>query len=432
MAEMRPPRQGQRLLVAALYLAALAALGIWAHGGWPPLDGGGGWFYTAGIAIVVAALVTEPFYTTPAAALGNSAALVLVALLADTDGLAADETAISVGRWALVALGAAMLVISSIAIATHRSFGAGSVNRLTRSVATTFGAGYFLYGVVYVFSAYAAFADASGRLTLLLVGLVAFMARPLERVVARFSRDAPFRRQPEMQAVAVRDPGLLEVLAARGALAVGDRIDGGRGSGLVVAATESQDPQRALVAFDPVAVPGLSESLQKSQSAADDGRSIGYVSHHTSLNEVHVAASAAVSEMPIAEGHLVRVPIRDHAAVLFQITGATIEQESGTRAARASFNVTAQKLGVWNDQERRFDLVPWLPKPGAIVTLQRQEKTAFDADAVGSVPGSRYGIRYSPGRAVTHNTAILGVLGSGKTTLAQEVIARNIDAGIKV
>jgi Helicase HerA, central domain len=56
----------------------------------------------------------------------------------------------------------------------------------------------------------------------------------------------------------------------------------------------------------------------------------------------------------------------------------------------------------------------------------------FDEPHVGYVPGTTYGIQIDPHLAVTHNTAILGILGIGKTYLAWELMHRMLVEGIKV
>ena len=54
------------------------------------------------------------------------------------------------------------------------------------------------------------------------------------------------------------------------------------------------------------------------------------------------------------------------------------------------------------------------------------------AEAVGHFPGTAYMVGIDISEAVTHNTAILGILGIGKSFLAIELVERMIAAGVKV
>ena len=56
----------------------------------------------------------------------------------------------------------------------------------------------------------------------------------------------------------------------------------------------------------------------------------------------------------------------------------------------------------------------------------------FNKECIGFIPNTSYGISVNCKEIVTHNTAILGVLGSGKTTLALELVLRMLDEPIKV
>jgi DNA helicase HerA-like ATPase len=53
-------------------------------------------------------------------------------------------------------------------------------------------------------------------------------------------------------------------------------------------------------------------------------------------------------------------------------------------------------------------------------------------EAIGHFPGTNFSVEIESNLAVTHNTAILGVLGSGKSFLALELVERLIVEGIKV
>jgi DNA helicase HerA-like ATPase len=93
----------------------------------------------------------------------------------------------------------------------------------------------------------------------------------------------------------------------------------------------------------------------------------------------------------------------------------------------------AHKIGVWDDAAKRFKLAKWLPQPNAPVFRLKGVPFQPTAEAVGHFPGTNYCVTLrSVSALVTHNTAILGILGVGKSTLAIELVERMIVAGIKV
>ena len=64
--------------------------------------------------------------------------------------------------------------------------------------------------------------------------------------------------------------------------------------------------------------------------------------------------------------------------------------------------------------------------------LREDEEAAPTAEAVGHFPRTSYGIGINVSEAVTHNTAILGILGVGKSFLAIELVERMMAEEIKV
>ena len=135
----------------------------------------------------------------------------------------------------------------------------------------------------------------------------------------------------------------------------------------------------------------------------------------------------------ISEGSLLRIGMGGK-EVLYQIINAVTDSEILVDSNRHGFlSIEARKLGKWNSCEHRFDPVPWTPNIYAPVFLTPiVESPTYDHAYVGRVPHTDYGIKADAHKLVTHNTAILGVLGSGKTSLAVELIQRMLDAGIKV
>jgi hypothetical protein len=199
----------------------------------------------------------------------------------------------------------------------------------------------------------------------------------------------------------------------------------------VVDVTATAVSQSARVAFSAGVVLRPGARLTTPAEAPPSDEVVGYVAPGSAMNEIRVAAPASISKLSIEEGRLVAADIRGR-EVLFQVVGAITQEETLGEELHERFRVDAQKLGCWDEALNAFDLVPWLPDPGSPVRLKTREDANFESEGIGFVPGSRFAIRYKPTRAVTHNTAILGILGSGKTTLARALVCRNIASGVKV
>jgi hypothetical protein len=423
---------GARLLTALGYLAALTVLGHWAHHGWPPSNGAGLWFYSAAVAVLFSVFLNEPFFTTPKAALGTSGALFLFALTADRQGLQASKHIVEDGRIVLLALSGGVFIIAAIAVASRDRW--PRINAAAFPIAVTLGSGAFLFGVAFVFSVYATFAHDSTRLVILLGAALLFTWDPLERLVVSFSG---VRRGAASTAVFIRsiqDPATAIVEAPVRALAVGDRLREPNGTvGVVVDTTATSTYQSARVAFQEGVVLRIGSRLTVPQGAPADGDAVvvGYVAPGSAMNAIRVGAPSSVSKFEVEEGRLLAATVRGN-EVLFQVVGASVQEETLGSEVHERFRIDAQKLGRWDPATNSFDLVPWLPDPGTAVTLKTREEANFESEGIGFVPGSRFAIRYKPRSAVTHNTAILGILGSGKTTLARELICRNMCDGVKV
>jgi len=140
-----------------------------------------------------------------------------------------------------------------------------------------------------------------------------------------------------------------------------------------------------------------------------------------------------VNEAGLAEGSLAEVRIGENQSVIYQVVdGVTrdeiVQQKNKYGYARAK----ARKIGTWDDQGRRFCPAPWMPRMNAPVFLLGQLEGGPEDDCIGHFPATPYGVRLDPSECVTHNTAILGILGVGKSYLAIELVERMIAKGIKV
>jgi uncharacterized protein len=432
----RPARRqlslGARLAAGAIYVAALVVLALWAHDGWPPASSAGFWFYSAALGVLVAAFVSEPFYTSPKAALGSSAALIVVAATFSSEGLQASKHLITLGRIVVAALAALVFVLAATAIFTRDRF--DRVNRIAFPLAVTLGAGYLLYGVAYFGGVYASFADTPSRLAILIGAPLLLSWNPAERAIRFLRGTTESTRKPSVaRIVRTEDPGVAILHCRERGVAVGQNVRTATGAiGLVVDLTETVQPQQARVAFSRGTVLRAGATVEVLPLDADSPSAVlGYIDTGTTLSALRIAAPSAVSVSDVEEGRLLSAPIRGQ-NVLFQVTGAAVQEEALGGEEHSRYQISAQKLGAWNEASAAFDLVPWLPEPNTAVRLESHADAQFDPDGIGLVPGSPYAVRFDPMKAVTFNTAILGILGSGKTTLARELVCRTIRDGMKV
>lgn len=134
----------------------------------------------------------------------------------------------------------------------------------------------------------------------------------------------------------------------------------------------------------------------------------------------------------LTEGQVVSIEFRGK-PVLYQIINGVTKSEELEKSNRHGFmQVEARKMGLWDHEKKRLESVPWTPQIYSPVSKVSPKEFKFDERCIGFIPHTSYGIELNCKEIVTHNTAILGVLGSGKTSLAIELVRRMARKGIKV
>lgn len=423
--------QGERLTAALIYLTAIGVAGSWALGwAFPPFGIEGLWFYSAAAAVILGEFILEPFFTRPADALANGSALLLTAAAISPSGAAIGDGAVEAARIGFIAYAALVLVLGATAIWLKDASGrAGRLAGVSYGATGTLGRARWVFGALYFAAVYAAFSDSAAHIAVLyLAWVVVFSLHPLERA---FSVD---RRRPAEpgagRVLAIEDPRVVVASLPRAsAPRLGQAVAIGSQQGRIVdvSAIAPEPLIRAVIpAVEPVADHDVVALLEE-----DDPTVIGHVSPGTTIDDLVVQAAATSSTLTLEEAQLVRAPLREH-DVLFQITSAAVQRRGDSIGDRDVLEIRARKLGVWKPENGGFAPVPWVPNPGDVVRTFAPATDAFHAEAVGVVPGTDYGVELDPNAAVTHNTAILGILGSGKTHLAWEVMKRLLLQGVKI
>jgi hypothetical protein len=160
------------------------------------------------------------------------------------------------------------------------------------------------------------------------------------------------------------------------------------------------------------------------------GRLCGIVDSDTSTEYLQFEV---ISDSGLAEGSLIEARIGEERRVIYQVVDGLTREEIVQQKNKYGYaRAKARKIGTWDAAALRFSPVPWMPRINAPVFMLENEEAAQVDDCVGYFPSTPYGVRINPSECVTHNTAVLGILGVGKSYLSIELVERMIAQGIKV
>lgn len=159
---------------------------------------------------------------------------------------------------------------------------------------------------------------------------------------------------------------------------------------------------------------------------------IGYVSKNSNINKIrfHLLLDDVNSQHKnIGEGTVLETKIFNN-DVLFQIIdGITEEEKLENHNLYGYSTAVSRKLGKYDQDKSELNVVKWLPSIYEPVFLLRDTTKQTDANKIiGTLPDTNYGIDIKDyDSLITHNTAILGILGIGKSCLTFELIKKIIE-----
>ena len=240
--------------------------------------------------------------------------------------------------------------------------------------------------------------------------------------------------------LAVQDP----IGKSRIALAI-DHV--GRDEGILLRTLEAIDVQipafiedqlSRLVPNSAVAIQNHGEHLGACSLVDLKRFLIGLVAPETSIQTLFFEVVNGTGNLE--EGRLVETRIGGRMVTYQVVNGLTKEEIVHQKNTFGYARAQAQKIGEWNALSSRFRVAKWLPDPNAPVFLKAVGSFEPRSHAIGHFPGTNYGVSLRRENEqeigiqslVTHNTAILGILGVGKSSLALELVERILSENIKV
>jgi hypothetical protein len=469
---MKNLSQTARLAILALYAVLLFGVCKYLFGTWlPPSPEKGLWFYAAVAHLLLGTLLLSPYFTKPVDAVSDAviAALVLPEISGPVHELH-DPTAVQF-LWALFVYYLAVVVFGATAmiLRTSRSVRGKQSARTFYVLSTEMGEAPLVFSLLYFFAVFTFhFENLLEFVVLVAVWAVIVPLRLLEHIFAIakeiheiWSHSAIYKILAEPYARKEPNLVLLRRIGNQG-LAFGQ---------IVTMRHSANEPINHAMVLDEfqlaeecwircialtgqlptdlqqqaeratAQMPVLSLSSLTDQATIDAAfiqcriyprraDLIGFVAPNTDVATLRFEITSATIEL--GEGQLVDAMIGTKSVLYQVLNGLTQEEILAQKNTYGYARATAKKVGTWNAAQQRFEHTRWIPKLNEPVFLQKAKAAPNVASAVGFFPNTEYPVSVDINEVVTHNTAILGILGVGKTFLALELVERMILAGIKV
>lgn len=466
----------QRLAVSILYVVTLLTLIFLFTRNFDFLTDGTPYnliFVSAALLLVFGKYLTEPFFTKPVDTITNLTAILLT-LLAVKDRsafIAYDEF-----LWAVVAL----LVMALVSILFSNRIKPTWLNNLQRIIyltVTTLGSSKWAFSVMYILVLISFFTQRPAEFWILLTFFVFVITQFAYEDLVRYITKVLFQLKQGKAvsllgtAIGKENPFLFKVesvLSSVGSSAtkVGNLvyIQAENKCGLLgVIANEkslihgawltvyllSTDNRAFCYSFKTrsifltedlfspnnqvygISIDELSDEARKEVESNEIYKNtsniIGYVAQGSNTNRIkfEVLPGLTGTATIINEGLIVHAQIHGEVC-LYQIIDGQTDEESLEKHDSSGYTIgVAQKLGRYDKTTRELKVIKWLPDIYSPVYLSTARSAKKQPASVGILPGTKLALDIKDADSlITHNTAILGILGIGKSMLTFELIQK--------
>lgn len=462
------PPQKWRAFFLLIYLTLLFAISKYAFGEWfPPASGGKAvWFYTGLASLLLGNHLVTPYFSKPVDAI--SYAVAAAAALLGAEELAKWGRAETSVYYFVMFYCMFVLIVSFTAIFARNSeqVWTAKISQTAAILASTFGNHRAVFGLTMLVAAYLFHRDSVSQTYLIcLVCVVGVVARPDELlsgllghlrkiwrgaftprslgVVAAIQnpnvyliRQAEDKTLPFGAAVAIKVPGRQAFPAITLDLVGRDEanllrcievstFDRTRINSVVSDYQTMRDDTAVLIppesSYASLLIPVL---------ATCKTRMVGLVAPDTSNERLYFEV---VTTQELEQGLLVQVNVQGRTVVYQILDGLTKEEIVHQKNTLGIVRAQAKKIGIWDQQVKKFTASKWLPFLNEPVLFAERSNQVDDENTVGHFPGGSYPVQLANvNHLVTHNTAILGILGIGKSMLAIELVERMMAQNVKV
>lgn len=485
--------QRQRLIVAVVYLTVLWAVYMLIGRTIPQSNEHAiFWFYSAALMIVLGRYVVEPFFTTPADAIVNALTLLITlgTLSASDRSALFGYTVLWYYGLSVMALGAVAIFTKDF-----RQAALQYIARASYGLTELMGKAHVIFTFLYLTASWSFFAvtgdlgifilaialwicviflDIVGKTVSEVTRLFAWLRRSLRAELGHaIGCDNPLLYKVEVDYTKYkgREPRYGDVVA------IETRTNEGS-LGMVVARKHLlgkcwlsvyllTSPEGDVIALDLRAKKLTAEpksifaadntafliDLASDLNLSDRGRIeqtalfaykqdfVGYITKDSNINTVSfiILSDPGTTGREITEGVILKTTIYGEDTLYQVINGNTREEHLAGFDTHGYTVGVARKLGKYNSAEHELETRKWMPRiyaplfAGYRGQVPEARIAQIAQDAIGRLPETDLDIPIKDLDAiVTHNTAILGILGIGKSCLAFELIKKIVASGVKV
>jgi uncharacterized protein len=459
---MKGITQGTRLIILILYILILLLISNYLfQKPIPPSSEQGLWFYSCLASIILGDLLVSPFFTKPADAISNAVAAIIALL--SVNAFTINLSNFNKFLWTVAVTFSVLVILTSMLSIVLKDSNRTNYVKSSRSFyvfATELGTPRWVFSTVFLYSLVSFHAVRTEEflwisfawLTLIAFHPLEYMIHLIQRVKEIWSGTSLpsigeiigyqfpgimlIKNQPNIN-ISFGDPLLVRGDDGSNCLAlVLDQIGFTDASWLrvlkisypaAVAAIVNQKMKNPSSVspfnIDPVLSPELSQIWEQTKRTL-----VGIVAPETDIAKLKIEIIR--TDLDLQEGRLVQVNIANTPVLYQLVNGLTKEEILEQKNNRGYVRGEARKLGRWNGKS--FDPIKWVPQPNSPVLLVDVKEPSFKVEAIGYIPYTEYFLEIDLNHLTTHNAAILGILGVGKTFLALELIERMVKDGIKV
>ncbi|MGL5831028.1 MAG: ATP-binding protein [Candidatus Altimarinota bacterium] len=472
----------QRIFAVSLYLAVILGICRYFSNGWNfLLDSNDSYnllFVSGALLLIFGAYITEPFFTKPVDVITNSIAIILALL-------SVNDKNNFVGYWYLFYTTASLGALSVLLIFLSGLPRIGKLQKVLFEIITKVGQSKLIFSAIYVLTIVSYFRNEPIEFVVFLTFWIILVTQvAIENLIIWISKILAFifnnKGQTQIigEAIGCENPFLYKVEVdyfkhnvketKKGELVYLSLENSSGAIGIIINEKQLLNKKWLTVYLLEVEGNPLKIDLKKQEFTSGSNtifskdnavyalnledvedeaskmivkenylyknrdKFIGYISDGSDINKIrfHSLIDATnESYKLLKEGSVIKTQIYKEDVLYQIIDGKTYEEELEKHNTYGYMTCLAQKLGRYDMSNKELKVVKWLPSIYSPVFFDDHEPNISIAPlAIGRLPETDLEILIKDTNAlVTHNTAILGILGIGKSCLTFELIKKVTD-----